>query len=510
MKFNQKANIETQLRNDPTIIENYEGGMSFSLDPKTELYIRAASCLVGENKYYESAQFADNELIRATHRVLKIDPEFVLQLAVYVREKLYLRSVPLVLCAEYANVAPGTVSGAKRYITRAIGRADEITELLSYQFARNQITNRKSKMPIVMKKASADAFNKFDMYQFGKYNRPGVVKLKDALFLTHPKPKDENQQGIFDKLVTGKYDTPITWESMRSSGQMTWSNVINDIFNKNGKINNYMAILKNLRNCMGDDSVTDDDMDLLCSMIQNEHAVKYSKQLPFRFLSAYNSVCNTGSPYTNQIIDALESAVLHSTRNIPHLKGRTLLAADVSGSMLRMPISKKSTIYPYDIGLMLEALAHQFCESSITGFFGDIWKNVPMSKHSGVLSNVNEMRRRQNEVGLSTSGHKVIEYLLDENISVDRIMIFTDCQMWDSKCSWQGDINFAPTFLKYQRINPSVKLYLFDLSGYGSISVPQNTNNVCLIGGWSDRIFDFVDIFENGGSMIDTIKEVTL
>ena len=506
MKFNQKPNIETQLRNDPTTIENYEQGMNFSLDPKTELYIRAASCLVGENKFYESADFADNELIKAIHRVLKIDPEFVLQLAVYIREKLYLRSVPLVLCAEYANVAPGTVPGAKRYITRTIGRADEITELLSYQFARNQITNRKSKMPIVMKKGIANAFNKFDMYQFGKYNRSGTVKLKDALFLTHPKPKDENQQDIFNKIVAGELETPETWEVMRSGGLMSWTDVIHRIFGKNGKINNYMAQLRNLRNCMEDENVTDDDINLLCSMIQDEHAVKYSKQLPFGFLSAYNSVHDIESVYTNQVIDALEAAVIHSTNNVPKLKGKTLIAADVSYSMMN-PISRKSTIQQYDIGILLEMLAHRFCQFSITGFFGDTWKQIPMSKQSGVLSNVNEMRRRSGEVGYSTNGHKVIEYLIKNKTSVDRIMIFTDCQMWDSN---GGDRNFAPTFIKYQRMNPNVKLYLFDLSGYGNISVPQNTKNVCVIGGWSDRIFDFIDIFENGGSVIDTIKEVNV
>ncbi len=267
-----------------------------------------------------------------------------------------------------------------------------------------------------------------------------------------------------------------------------------------------MAQLRNLRNCMEDENVTDDDMDLLCSMIQDEHAVKYSKQLPFRFLSAYNSVHDIESVYTNKVIDALETAVIHSTNNIPKLEGKTLIAADVSYSMMNS-ISRKSTIQQYDIGIMLEMLAHRFCQFSITGFFGDTWKQVPMSKQSGVLSNVNEMRRRSGEVGYSTNGYKVIEYLLKNKMSVDRIMIFTDCQMWDSN---GGDRNFASTFIKYQRMNPNVKLYLFDLSGYGNISVPQNTKNVCVIGGWSDRIFDFIDIFENGGSVIDTIKEVNV
>ena len=506
MKFNRKASIETQLNNDPTRTKNYEGGTSFFLDPKTELYIKAASCLVGENKFYESAAFADNELIRAIHEVLKTDPKFVLQLAVYIREKMYLRSVPMVLCAEYANVAPGTVPDAKKYITRAIGRVDEITELLSYQFERNRITKRKSKIPTVIKKAIGDSFNKFDEYQFGKYTRPGTVKLVDALFLTHPKPKDDNQQAVFDKIAAGTLKTPDTWEVMRVTGQMNWHDVVNNIFHKDGNINNYMAIIRNIRNIMSDSSVTSDDITLLCSMLKDRLAVKRSKQLPFRFLSAYNVVYGIESPYTNQVLDAIEIAASRSIANIPFLKGLSLLAADVSGSMTFHPISEKSTIYPYDIGLMLESQATRFCESSITGFFGDVWKQIPMSKQSGILSNVKNMRSRCNEVGMSTNGYKIFDYLIDNDIRVDRILIFTDCQLWGGR----SDNEFVHKFVVYQRNNPNVKLYLFDLSGYGSISVPQDTRNVCIIGGWSDRIFDFIHAFENGNSVLETIEEVTV
>ncbi len=128
-----------------------------------------------------------------------------------------------------------------------------------------------------------------------------------------------------------------------------------------------------------------------------------------------------------------------------------------------------------------------------------------MSCRSGILSNVMEMHEREGEVGYSTNGYKVIEYLLKNDIKVERIMLFTDCQMWDS----YGDRQFASTFIKYQRKFPDVKLYLFDLSGYGNIIVPQDTKNVCLVAGWSDRVFDFIKMFEGTGTnAIDKIKAI--
>ena len=62
-----------------------------------------------------------------------------------------------------------------------------------------------------------EAFNRFDEYQFAKYNRATEVKLRDALFLVHPKAKDEEQQQLFDKIVNGSLETPYTWETELSA-----------------------------------------------------------------------------------------------------------------------------------------------------------------------------------------------------------------------------------------------------------------------------------------------------
>lgn len=184
-------------------------------------------------------------------------------------------------------------------------------------------------------------------------------------------------------------------------------------------------------------------------------------------------------------------------------------------------ISKNSSVERFDIGIILGMIANRFCGHTITGMFGDDWKVVPMAKSSGILRNALEMHKREGEVGYSTNGYKVIRWLNDNNIGVDRILIFTDCQMWDSDSRTRRqsifggyggyDVSFAEEFIKYQRRYPRVKLYTFDLSGYGNIMIPQDTKNVCVIGGWSDRIFDFIAAFEevgDGNAPIKKIKEI--
>jgi hypothetical protein len=223
---------------------------------------------------------------------------------------------------------------------------------------------------------------------------------------------------------------------------------------------------------------------------------------------------------TTELMDAIETAVTYSVENFPKLSGSsTLIACDVSGSMEK-EISKHSSMQRFDIGIMLGMMANRFAGNTITGMFGDDWRVVPMSRNDGILKNTMAMHSREGEVGYSTNGYKVIEYLLENDIKVDRIMIFTDCQMWNSRArrsfwsdSEDDGTTFAEKFLLYQKRYPGVKLYAFDMSGYGNIMIPQNTRGVCLVGGWSDKIFDFISAFEeigteNGNLAIKKIKTI--
>ncbi len=534
-KFNKVPEIANQLYERPDAVPNYEGALAFKLDPLTELYLRAASSLVGEPKFYTDSKTADSDLIKSIHAVAKIDPEFILQLAVYCREKLYLRSVPLMLVAEFANDenCVGKVENARRYVERVIKRADELHELIAYQLARNKVSPRnKTKLPMLIRFGVKGAFPKFDRYQIGKYNKDDItVKMRDAMFLTHPEPGNDEQVDIYAKLASKNLESPETWEVMRSTGKMTWHDVVREVFYKNHRVNNYMAILRNLRNCLQSPDVTKEDVELLCRMISDQNAVLYSKQLPFRFFSAYKelqkagdgSFTAVGNMYVNEVMDAIETAVGYSVDNFPKLSGTsTIIACDVSGSM-EHAISKNSSVERFDIGIVLGMIAHRFCGHTITGMFGDDWKVVPMATSSGILRNALEMHEREGEVGYSTNGYKVIDYLLENDIKVDRIMIFTDCQMWDSEGSGRvrnrysffgrrdDDVSFSEKFIQYQRKYPGVKLYCFDMSGYGNVSIPQNTKNVCLIGGWSDKVFDYISAFEeigDGNTPIKKIKEI--
>ena len=202
MKFNL-------LNRKQNLTINYEGAKAWKLTPQLELYTAVVTASLS-NKFYETEA---KRMARIKTLIAKCDPVFVAKLAVYTREIMYLRSVPIVLVAELAKIHSGD-SLVKNTVARVVKRADEIMELLAYyQFANDRKYNKKlNKLSKQIQKGLGMAFNKFDEYQFAKYNRQGEVTLKDALFLVHPKATNTVQQAIFDKIVKDTLSTPYTWE----------------------------------------------------------------------------------------------------------------------------------------------------------------------------------------------------------------------------------------------------------------------------------------------------------
>ena len=160
----------------------------------------------------------------------------------------------------------------------------------------------------------------------------------------------------------------------------------------------------------------------------------------------------------------------------------------------------------YDIGLMLGMLMQSKCKNVVSGMFGDKWKIINMPKRS-VLSNVNEYYKREGEVGYSTNGYLVIEDLILRREITDKVMLFTDVQLWNSNGTFHS---FEKSWKNYKKIAPNARLYLFDLAGLGNTPIEIKENDVYLISGWSDKVFDVLDALENSGNAIQKINQIVL
>lgn len=469
-KFNKIATTKTT---------NKCGVPAFSMLPKEKLTTQVLTTLFNESKYY-----GDNssEIVETIKAVLETDPEFVAKLALFARQEMYLRSVSHVLVTELANHVNGKPF-ARATITNVVERVDDMTEILSYQLA----TYGKP-IPASMKKGLADAFGKFDEYQLAKYNRKQTVNLKDVLNLVHPRPADDAQGDMWERIFSDELRTPVTWEtelSAKGNTKEAWERLIAE--DRLG----YMAMLRNLRNIL---QANVSNINKVYETLSDEKNVLRSKQLPFRFYSAYKFIATEGIA-TSKAYDALEKAIKISTQNIDRLSGKTLIAADVSDSMT-WEVAGKSTVTCAEIATLLLAMANHICDEAITVAFDTALYMCNLSTTGGIISNA----RRIHVGGGGTDITLPLRYLIDNNIVVNRIIILSDNVInssWDYS-GWRNSVVPCQSYVdQYRReINPDVWVHAIDMQGYGTQQFQgKNTN---FIAGWSEKVLEFISLAERG------------
>lgn len=474
---------------------NLAGGSAYKItDLKLKLALYVLTSFVNEKKFY-----MDNtkEIVSTIQKVLDIDPKFVANLAIYARKEMYLRSVSHVLICELAKHPQGK-KYVRQTIKEAVLRVDDMTEILALY-----INKYGKPIPNSLKKGLADAFHKFDEYQLAKYNRDGAVKLKDLVALTNPSPKingvvSDSRYELIGKVYNDSLQTPETWEVILSandgrSKKEKWEYLIDS------KKLGYMATLRNLRNIL---EVCDSEhVDKVLNYITNENAIKNSMQLPMRFYVAYREIENSAVG-SSKVLNAIETALELSASNIPLLKGKTFLVADVSGSM-NHKLSEKSTITYKNIGTLLMAIAHKFCEDAITSVFAQDFKVINVSSRNGAISNMNTFERIN--VGYSTYLYKALQYLVDNRILVDRIIVFSDMQCYAD--DYYG-IGVQSLLEKYKKeVNPNVFLHSIDLASYDGTTQFHPSRRINLISGWNDKILTYISLVEQGeNKLVDDIN----
>src|ERR1700688_3871374 len=187
----------------------HEGAPARNVSTELQLRRSVLACLLWESQFYEDGVEIAG---RIAELVPKVAAEKVTALAVEGRERMKLRHAPLLLVREMARHTTHRALVAET-LARVIQRADELAEFMAIYWA-----DGRAPLSGQVKKGLAAAFTKFDEYALAKYERAGVVRLRDVLFLCHAKPNDADQAGLDRKLIEGHLFTPDTWEVALSGG----------------------------------------------------------------------------------------------------------------------------------------------------------------------------------------------------------------------------------------------------------------------------------------------------
>lgn len=464
-KFNSNATIKTT---------NREGHAAYGMTDKARLITQVLTSFFNEKKFY-----GDNtpEMVENIQCVIKADPDFVSRLAVFARREFNMRTVAHVLTAYLAHE-----NESKPFVRKTVKgiclRGDDATELMAFY-----LSTFGKPIPNSLRKGIEDVFATFDEYTLAKYKGEGkAVKMRDLLCLCRPAPRDAAQSDMWKRLLEGKLETPVTWETQLSANgnnKETWESLIDS-----GKVG-YMALLRNLRNII---NAKPCNIEKVWQTIENPVAVRKSKQLPFRFLSAYREIGNAGS----RALDALESAADASVENMPRLPGTTVIAVDVSGSMSGT-VSAKSTVRCAEIGMMLGVLASRICENSIFYEFDNRIEQHPVSHRNGILYTATHEAKARG----GTEMRLPFEKMIKDKVKADRIIIISDNECNDG---WGTPVQTIADEYRRKTHN-DIWVHAIDLQGYGTQQFHGKKTNI--IAGWSEKVFNFILLAEQGEGSLE-------
>lgn len=385
MRFNTSA----QIKVDHTA----EGAPAKRISAEQALRRSVLSCLLWEKEFYEDGQsIAD----RITEEAAKVSKETVAALAIEARNVHGLRHAPLLLLLDLIRRGGPGVADA---VDGTIRRADELGELVALYWRGGR-----KMLPRQMKAGLAKAIGRFNEYALAKYDRDGPVKLRDVLFLAHPKPKDDEQAALFKRIAERQLVTPDTWEVALSGGadkKEAFERLLRE-----GKLG-YLALLRNLRN-MTEAGV---ERDLITAAIV---ARKGAEMVwPFRYVAAARAAPQL-EPYIDQ-------ALCEAVASGPRLSGLTAVLVDVSGSM-DTKLSAKSDMTRLDAAAALASVING--DVRVFTFSEQVVEVPPRRGMSGVDAVIKSQPHGGTYLGAAVQAVNV-------NVKHDRLIVISDEQTAD-------------------------------------------------------------------------------
>lgn len=427
--------------------KTHEGAPAALASAEQELRRSMLTCLLWEDTFYEKGSAI---AARIAELVPQVAPEAAAQIALDARGRMHLRHAPLFLAREMAR-HPEHRKFVRRTLAQVVQRPDELAEFVSmYWPGGDKRAKGADKMAKSAQRGLADAFKKFGPYALAKYNRDAPVKLRDVLFLSHPKPGSGEQAETWKKLVGGTLEPPDTWEVALSAGadkKATWERLIAE------KKLGGLALIRNLRN-MAEAKVDDE------AVRQALRDMRPDKILPFRFIAAVR--------HAPRFAPELEAAMLKNLEGAEQISGSTVVLVDVSGSMDGR-LSDKSEITRIEAAAGLAMLAREVSASCRVFAFSDHLAEVPAYRGLGLIKAISDSMPHS---GTYLGG--AVERLNRE--AYDRLIVVTDEQSADRVPGPKG---------RGYMVN--VAAYKHGV-GYGPW---------VHIDGWSDYVIQFVHAYEH-------------
>ena len=473
--------------------------------------------------YYASSE--DNlKLAKDCALKLSDDPEFIAKVALYSRQKSYMKDMPAFLSVVLADTDTELF---RRVFPSVIDNGKMLRNFC--QMARSgAVTGRKFNLSAgTCRRAIQGWFDARTPYQIFRASVGNDPSMADVIRMARPKPNTEEKEALFGYLLGKEVshealpDIVREYEAYKLTRSGTVPNVdFRQLDSLGLGVEEWTQIARNAKwqmtrmnlntfarhGVFGSDGAfgrTGQEMTrLIAERLRNADEIRTARQFPYQLFAAWKATTgNAKVPF--EVREALQDAMEIAIENVPSLDGQVYVCVDMSGSM-GSPVTGKADDWGYrskptDIrcsdvaGLTASAIVRKNRSAEVWTFKSDAVK-VDINPRDTVITNTEKLNR----AGGGTSVSAPLRRLNELNAKGDSVIYVSDYESWVDSRAWGGTA-MLDEWNVFKSRNPEAKLVCVDLTPRANTQVKERPD-ILQVGGFSDQVFDVIASFVKHGS----------
>ncbi len=521
------SSIKAKLQRTNTV--NEAGGPAYQFTSKHALAQMAATGCFG-GVFYANAQTQLDELRKLIAQV--DDNVFLAKLAVYARERAYMKDMPAALLV---TLSKRDTELMHRVFDRVVDNGRVLRTMFqmvrSGQFGRTSLSSS-------LQRAFQRWLNEASVGKLLSASIGNDPSLRDVLRMARPTPKDNARRALFGWLTDKELekwapateaDLPeqvqsliayrkaqsievqarianelsIRWDLLADAalGPKVWKAIARQM--------GPQALRMNLNTLLRHEVLNDREMvDYVAGRIADADDIRRSRQFPYQFLSAY---LNAESEIPHQIKNALHQAAEIACGNVPELPGPVVIGLDTSGSM-QSPVTgfrgrgATTKMRCVDVAALFAAAILRRNPDSVVIPFDTKTYEAKVDPSDSILSLSERLakyggggtdcslplKEANTKYGKRAFAGCVLVSDMESWVYRNRMYAFGTHGATGVMTEWEQFVQNQKRIHRGNAFGP--KLVCIDLQTYGSTQAPERSD-ILNVGGFSDAVFNVVAAF---------------
>ncbi len=497
------APTQTSHRAQATDTVNRAGGRAYALSAKAALAQMAVTGVFNDT-YHATAKM---QLDDVRDLITKVEPAFLAKLAVYARQRAYMKDLPAYLCAVLAE---RDVALLARVFERVVDNGKMLRNFVqmvrSGQAGRRSLGTRPKKLVQQWLQNASDE-------RLLSASVGTAPSLADVMRLAHPKAEGAQRDAMFKYLLGRDVDRDAlpanvqALEAFRRGESLQVPKVSFELLTALPlSAADWTAIARhatwtqtrmNLNTFLRHGVFESREMvELVATRLRDVKLIEQAKVFPYQLLAAYLHV---SEDMPSRVVNALQDAMEAAIENVPKFGCDVAVLPDVSRSM-HDPVTGRregatSKMRCIDVaGLFASAVLRRNPDALVVPFDTRVHAHR-LNARDAVVTNAKTLAGFG---GGGTACAIALAHLNEQKHMAELVIYVSDNESWaDEVRRGKKATATLEEWTKYKARVKNAKLVCIDITPNATTQA-RDRHDILNVGGFSDEVFNVIDLFSRG------------